>query len=294
MRYTWKEATFRLWEFPDTLDDFSRLFWQKGLENKDNLTGNTLNLRITNIFAPCSHLIEPIRLLACVLDCVWCLRQLCVAPSEWPPYSEATRSVPIQTSPNCPFPRRLISCSDSRGISHTSLVLTDRSARRGMPLWQGTTKRQQSPAARSAHSTRQRAKKEQRQREGDVQRVSAAPCRRQRQASEWHNNWKHSKHQSWEPAPLFSLSGGHMSWLQVKRFRMWPLSSILIIRLISLLTSHMRLILIKLERCDVALADELFTTGFLCNNLLSIFFLIAKTNRNLLKCSHFLLYDFRA
>lgn len=131
-------------------------------------------------------------------------------------------------------------------------------------------------------------KKEQRQREGDVQRVSTAPCRRQRQASEWHNNWKHSKHQSWEPAPLFSLSGGHMSWLQVKRFRMWPLSSILIIRLISLLTSHTRLILIKLERCDVALADELFTTGFLCNNLLSIFFLIAKTNRNLLKCSHFL------
>lgn len=123
------------------------------------MTGNTLNLRITNIFAPCSHLIEPIRLLACVLDYVWCLRQLCVAPSEWPPYSEATRSVPIQTSPNCPFPRRLISCSDSRGISHTSLVLTDRSARRGMPLWQGTTKRQQSPAARSAHSTRQRAKK---------------------------------------------------------------------------------------------------------------------------------------
>lgn len=62
-------------------------------------------------------------------------------------------SIPIQTSPNCPFPRRLFSCSDSRGISHTSLVLIDRSARRGIPLWQGTTKQQQSPAARSVDAT---------------------------------------------------------------------------------------------------------------------------------------------
>lgn len=54
---------------------------------------------------------------------------------------------PIQTSPNCPLPRRLMSCSDSRGISHTSLVLTDRSVRRGIPLWHGTISLQHSPAA---------------------------------------------------------------------------------------------------------------------------------------------------
>lgn len=57
------------------------------------------------------------------------------------------RYTPIQTSPNWPLPRRLMSCSDSLGISHTSLVLTDRSARRGMPLWHGTISRQHSPAA---------------------------------------------------------------------------------------------------------------------------------------------------
>lgn len=59
----------------------------------------------------------------------------------------ARRHTPIHTSPNCPLPRRLMSCSDSRGISHTSLVLTDRSVRRGMPLWQGAISRQHSPAA---------------------------------------------------------------------------------------------------------------------------------------------------
>lgn len=57
------------------------------------------------------------------------------------------RYTPIQTSPNWPLPRRLMSCSDSRGISHTSLVLTDRSVRRGMPLWHGAIRRQHSPAA---------------------------------------------------------------------------------------------------------------------------------------------------
>lgn len=57
------------------------------------------------------------------------------------------RYTPIQTSPNWPLPRRLISCSDSRGISHTSLVLTDRSVRRGMPLWHGTISLQHRPAA---------------------------------------------------------------------------------------------------------------------------------------------------
>lgn len=60
---------------------------------------------------------------------------------------EKKRYTPIQTSPNWPFPRRLMSCRDSRGISHTSLVLTDRSVKRGMPLWHGTIRRQHSPAA---------------------------------------------------------------------------------------------------------------------------------------------------
>lgn len=84
---------------------------------------------------------------------VWFLWWLSLLPSTSSLSLEVIGSIPIQTSPNCPFPRRLISCSDSRGISHTSLVLTDRSARRGIPLWQGTTKRQQSPAARSTDAT---------------------------------------------------------------------------------------------------------------------------------------------
>lgn len=63
----------------------------------------------------------------------------------------AHQALPIQTSPNCPFPSFLRSWRDSRGISHTSLVLTERSASLGVPLWHGTARRQHSPAARSAH-----------------------------------------------------------------------------------------------------------------------------------------------
>lgn len=95
------------------------------------------------------------------IDCLVDLLSLVSLMAQCAPFHvisfslEVIGSIPIQTSPNCPFPRRLISCSDSRGISHTSLVLTDRSARRGIPLWQGTTKRQQSPAARSIDATQQ-------------------------------------------------------------------------------------------------------------------------------------------
>lgn len=67
-------------------------------------------------------------------------------PSPW----LAQQALPIQTSPNCPFPSFLRSWRDSRGISHTSLVLTERSASLGVPLWHGTARRQHSPAARSA------------------------------------------------------------------------------------------------------------------------------------------------
>lgn len=110
------------------------------------------------------------------LDSVCSLSSFSVALSLWPRLPEATGSVPIQTSPNCPFPRRLMSCSDSRGISHTSFVLTDRSARRGIPLWQGTTKRQQSPAARSARATQHCTNKTEKA-QRDMCRVSAASCR---------------------------------------------------------------------------------------------------------------------
>uniref|UniRef100_A0A671UCA2 Uncharacterized protein n=1 Tax=Sparus aurata TaxID=8175 RepID=A0A671UCA2_SPAAU len=50
------------------------------------------------------------------------------------------------TSPNWPFPSFLISWRDSRGISHISLVFTDKSASLGMPRLQLPIKRQHSPA----------------------------------------------------------------------------------------------------------------------------------------------------
>lgn len=62
----------------------------------------------------------------------------------------ARQALPIQTSPNCPLPSFLRSWRDSRGISHMSLVLTERSASLGVPLWHGTARRQHSPAVRSA------------------------------------------------------------------------------------------------------------------------------------------------
>ena len=125
------------------------------------------------------------KVFSCAVEPVWCLCLYSVALSVWPRLLEATGSVPIQTSPNCPFPRRLISCSDSRGISHTSLVLTDRSARRGIPLWQGTTKRQQSPAARSAHTAQRSTDK---RIEKDVKRVSIKATSRNKDDQWWSNH----------------------------------------------------------------------------------------------------------
>lgn len=49
VKSTWKEAIFRLWQLPDTLDDFSRWFWQKGIWNQEHLIGNIPKLRIINI-----------------------------------------------------------------------------------------------------------------------------------------------------------------------------------------------------------------------------------------------------
>lgn len=76
------------------------------------------------------------------------------APAASPPLRRsprlARRALPIHTSPNCPLPSFLRSWRDSRGISHTSLVLTERSASLGVPLGHGTARRQHSPAARSA------------------------------------------------------------------------------------------------------------------------------------------------
>lgn len=57
--------------------------------------------------------------------------------------------LPIQTSPNWPLPSFLIRWRDSRGISHISLVFTDKSASLGMPRLQLPIKRQHSPAALS-------------------------------------------------------------------------------------------------------------------------------------------------
>lgn len=76
--------------------------------------------------------------------------------------------LPIQTSPNCPLPSFLISCRDSRGISHISLVFTDKSASLGIPRLQLPIKRQHSPAALSERERRQtdrRRKEETRERE---------------------------------------------------------------------------------------------------------------------------------
>lgn len=65
--------------------------------------------------------------------------------------------LPIQTSPNWPLPSFLIRWRDSLGISHISLVFTDKSASLGMPRLQLPIKRQHSPAALSE---RGREKKE--------------------------------------------------------------------------------------------------------------------------------------
>lgn len=66
-----------------------------------------------------------------------------------PTLPHAQPFLPIQTSPNWPLPSFLISWRDSRGISHISLVFTDKSASLGMPRLQLPIKRQHSPAALS-------------------------------------------------------------------------------------------------------------------------------------------------
>lgn len=71
---------------------------------------------------------------------------LLLSPS---PFNQPPTVLPIQTSPNWPLPSFLISWRDSRGISHISLVFTDKSASLGMPLLQLPIKRQHSPAALS-------------------------------------------------------------------------------------------------------------------------------------------------
>lgn len=70
------------------------------------------------------------------------------SPTDLLPLSQRP-SLPIQTSPNWPLPSFLIRWRDSRGISHISLVFTDKSASLGMPRLQLPIKRQQSPAALS-------------------------------------------------------------------------------------------------------------------------------------------------
>lgn len=81
--------------------------------------------------------------------------------------------LPIQTSPNWPLPSFLISWRDSRGISHISLVFTDKSASLGMPRLQLPIKRQQSPAALSGGErwARAQVKKGGKRREEEENRV---------------------------------------------------------------------------------------------------------------------------
>lgn len=82
-----------------------------------------------------------------------------VCPSCHLPHSNTIPPfLPIQTSPNWPLPSFLISWRDSRGISHISLVFTDKSASLGMPRLQLPIKRQHSPAALSKRERGRRDK----------------------------------------------------------------------------------------------------------------------------------------
>lgn len=80
--------------------------------------------------------------------------QVCSRCHLPPAATQSHRSLPIQTSPNWPLPSFLISWRDSRGISHISLVFTDKSASLGMPRLQLPIKRQHSPAALSERERR--------------------------------------------------------------------------------------------------------------------------------------------
>lgn len=90
----------------------------------------------------------------------------CAPAVTFPHCNTVQPFLPIHTSPNWPLPSFLISWRDSRGISHISLVFTDKSASLGMPRLQLPIKRQHSPAAlseREQRRTRRRRKKETRE-----------------------------------------------------------------------------------------------------------------------------------
>lgn len=94
----------------------------------------------------------------------WCA-SVVISPPLPPTRIPSPLALPIQTSPNWPLPSFLISWRDSRGISHISLVFTDKSASLGMPRLQLPIKRQHSPAAlseseRERQTGRQKKKKE--------------------------------------------------------------------------------------------------------------------------------------
>lgn len=97
----------------------------------------------------------------------------CAPAVTFPHRNTAPQFLPIQTSPNWPFPSFLISWRDSRGISHISLVFTDKSASLGMPRLQLPIKRQHSPAALSEREGRdkQARKRERKKTEGKRQQT---------------------------------------------------------------------------------------------------------------------------
>lgn len=86
----------------------------------------------------------------------------CVRAVTFPHCDTVQPFLPIQTSPNWPLPSFLISWRDSRGISHISLVFTDKSASLGMPRLQLPIKRQHSPAALSERERETEGEREER------------------------------------------------------------------------------------------------------------------------------------
>lgn len=98
-------------------------------------------------------------------------------------HAKTQNFLPIQTSPNCPLPSFLISWRDSLGISHTSLVFTDRSASLGMPRLQLPINLQHKPAARSEVGERgveERESKQDRQADRIKERARARDKDRER------------------------------------------------------------------------------------------------------------------
>lgn len=72
--------------------------------------------------------------------------------------------------PKLPISQSLDQLQGFSGISQTSLVLTDRSVSRGIPLWQGTTRRQQRPAALSDGARTAAGEEEKQTRENNTYR----------------------------------------------------------------------------------------------------------------------------